>query len=233
MLRVSTRPLVRHVGTYDPSSVGTSARQTLHLYFTEGPRGMRGGHWTYSIAAVLDGGVANPPSGVGDTRFVGYARDGRVLFDRRTSYATDASPGLTYMADVSTAPDIERRLGRIDVVYRGKTYSRRALPYAPPSARARAVDASHILIDLDCEHYSSVMVHYAENRELTPASTDALETVRNCWVSAGSTSLRTPIETRNDVVYLDFNNGLLYTDLGVRIQVDGRSRPESSLPSRE
>jgi hypothetical protein len=214
-----TGSLVRHIGRYDPTATITPGRRVLHLYFTEGPRGMRGGHWTYDIAAVVGSGVPLPPSNVGETQFLGYDREGRVLFTRRTSWASDAHPGLTYMADIPATPNIEHRLGRIDVIYRGRTYTRRALPEAPPSARAIAVDDSHILIDLDCAHYSSVMIHYTEDSDLTAASDDALETVRNCWTRAGSTSLRTPIETRNHSVYVDFNNGLLYTDRAIRIAV--------------
>ena len=216
--RIMTGSLVRHIGNYDPLSTISPARRVLHLYFTEGARGMRG-HWTYSIAAVVGSGVPLPASNAGETQFAGYDRQDRLLFVRRTSLASDAHPGLTYMADLPAAPNIEHRLGRLDVTYRGKTYSRRALPDAPPAARAVAVDNSHILIDLDCAHYSSVLVHYTEDRDLTPASNDALETIRNCWIRAGATSLHTPIETRNHSIYLDFNNGLLYTDRAIRIEV--------------
>jgi hypothetical protein len=183
---------------------------------------MRGGRWTYTVEAVIGAGVPFPPSEVGETQFAGYDREGHILFVRRTSLVRDAHPGLTYMADVPAAPNIEHRLGRIDVTYRGRTYTRRALPDAPPSARAVAVDDSHIFIDLDCAHYSSVMVHYTADRDLTPASNDALETFRNCWTRFGSTSLHTPIKTRNRIIYLDFDNGLLYTVRAIRVKVDGR-----------
>jgi hypothetical protein len=220
--RISTRGLVRHIGRYDPTSAIPPTRRILHLYFTEGPRGTRGGYWTYTIEAEIGAGVPIPPGDAGVTQFTGYDREGRILFVRSTSFVRDAHPGLTYMADVSATPNIEHRLGRIDVTYRGRTYTRRALPDAQPVARAIAVDDSHILIDLDCAHYSSVLVHYTVDRDLTAASNDALETLRNCWMRAGSTSLGTPIETRNRTIYLDFNNGLLYTDRAIRVKVDGR-----------
>lgn len=221
--RVTTRELVRHIGRYDPLATPSAKRRTLHLYFTEGPRGLRGGRWTYEISAVIDSGVANPPNDVGDTQFAVYDREGRSLFARHTSFARDANPGLTYMADFSVTPGIEHRLGRVDVVYRGKTYTRRALPDAPPAAHAVAVDDSHVRIELDCAHYPQVMVHYTADRDLTSASTDALETIRNCWNRMGATSLATPIETRNHTLYLDFNNGLLFTDRAVPIEVAGRA----------
>jgi hypothetical protein len=221
--KVLTGSLVRHIGKYDSMATIPPSRRVLHLYFTEGPRGMRGGHWTYEISAVIGSGVPASGSDAGEVQFAGYDRDGRVLFVRRTSFARDARPGLTYMADVPATPALERGLGRIDVSYRGQTYTRRALPDAPPSARAVAVDASHVLIQLDCAHYSSVLVHYTMDRDLTAASDDVLETVRNCWTRSGSTSLHTPIETRNRTIYLDFNNGLLYTERNVPVRVsEGR-----------
>lgn len=219
--RMQTRSLVRHIGRYDPSATIPPDRRILHLYFTEGRRGSRSS-WTYTVEAVIGGGALLPPSETGETQFTGYDREGRIVFVRPASLVRDAHPGLTYMADAPATPDIEHRLGRIDVTFRGRTYTRRALPLAPPSARAVAVDDSYILIDLDCAHYSSIMVHYAEDRDLTADSTDALETFRNCWTQFGSTSLRTPIETRNRTIYLDFNNGLLYTDRAVGVTVQGR-----------
>jgi hypothetical protein len=216
-----TRSLVRHVGRYDPSSTTPPDRRILHLYFTEGRRGSRSS-WPYTVEALIGAGALLPPSETGETQFTGYDREGRVLFVRSASLVRDAHPGLTYLADVPATPNIEHRLGRIDVTFRGRTYTRRALPLAPPSARAVAVDDSHILIDLNCAHYSSIMVHYAEDRDLTADSNDALETFRNCWTRVGPTSLRTPIETHNRRIYLDFNNGLLYTERAVEVTVRGR-----------
>jgi|GEM_PF-2186941 len=220
--------LVRQIGRYDPGSTIPPARRILHLYFTRelSCSGMRGGGcaWTHIIEADIGAGVPLPRSDAGETQFVGYDRAGRVLFVRRTSLVWERQPpGVTYRADVFPAPPaIERRLGRLDVTYGGRTYAQRALPDAPPFARAVAVDASHVRIDLDCTHYSMVRVHYAQDRDLTAASTDALETLRNCWIRFGATALRTPIETRDSALYLDFYNGLLYTDRAVRVEVDGR-----------
>jgi hypothetical protein len=221
---IATRSLVRHVGRYDPLATIPPERRILHLYFTEEPTGFRGAGWRHTVEAAVGTGVPVTTGDAGETQFTGYDRDGRVLFVRHTSLVwARQPPGVTYLADVFPAPpDIERRLGRIEVTHRGRTYTKSALPDAPPSARAIAIDASHVRIELDCAHHSSVMVHYSADRDLTAASDDALETFRNCWSRSGAASLQTPVETRNRTIYLDFNNGLLFSDRAVPIAVAGR-----------